>query len=1824
MRGVGSALTGDAALTAGEGAGAGNVTVKAAAIALDRVEAEGDVDLDASAGVVDVATSVTVGGDYTLTGRNFSTAALRPLGVKAGDLSITDTLGTFDYSAGDLSYGGDIDIDSVGLVAGGAITSANGDIMIEADDGIDSTALSAVNGAIDAYGHGAAGVTVGSATADDRIYISSTGGDARLGAAALGGAGSNALSIIASRDATFGSLSGGGITAANTYTSSGSTTTASVRAGAGSASVFLDSADAISDVSAGGGHVEIYVRNGDLELGSVSATTDVNVEGSGGQLTIGALAAGTDAFLTGSGVALTDATIGDDLTVVANGDITFGGPAGSLVGTIKVTDTVSLTTVHTISQAIGARIVAGSLRLDAEEGASLLGANQIAQLRDITTDTGGFAYRSARTGGVSIVGTIDAAGQTVDLRTANGALTQSGAGRILAQRLTGSSDTGVTLAGANQIAELGAFTNTGGAFALNVDRALSVVGLVDSAGAIRIQSEGMTVAAAGTVRSSATGAAVVLASDGAFANLSGADGVQAANGRWLIYTQAPGAPTTPAAGNSFGGLAGKSFYGSTYNFGTGAFSTTPNAGNRFVYAYRPTLTVAPNSQVVTYNRQIPTLTALISGLRNGDLAADAWSGAPTLFGATSRNAGTYSLTAALGSLASDMNYDFAFGAGTLTINPKALTGTVNANDRTYNGTTIATGFIGLSGVIAGDTVTAGATAYSFANKNAGADKIVTAHDVTLGGADRNNYVLSPVSTGLADISRLAIQATVNANNKTYDRSTDATGTITLAGVILGDDIGIAGKLSFGDKNAGLNKLVTASNVVINGADAGNYAVTTTTDVATIARRSVLGVITANSKTYDGTTAATGTVILGGGVIAGDDFSMTADLAFLDRNAGFDKTVTVAKVVARGADAGNYEVVSSVATADIFRKSITGAFTANDKTYDGAITATGTIRLTGLITGDRVIAGGVYAFANKNAGVGKLVTASGVTLAGLDSGNYTLASVNGSDTADIFRKAITGLIVANNRIYDGTTNATGAITLTGVILGDDLSISGDLDFGDRNAGFGKTVTASNVLVTGADAGNYTVTTATDQADILKRSISGVFTANDKTYDGTATATGAISLTGVIAGDNVTAGGAYAFADKRAGLNKTVTASGVALSGADAGNYQLDPLATAVADILRKSLTGVLAASDKTYDGTTTANGAISLTGVVAGDEVSAGGSYVFANKNAGVGKTVTATGVALSGADAANYDLSPLATAVADILRRSITASINASDKTYDGTTTAAGSLTLTGVVAGDDLAVSGDLHFADRNAGLNKAVTASNLLLSGVDAGNYDVTASTAIADILRKSLSGVLTANSKTYDGTTAAMGAISLTGVIAGDSVAADGTYRFADKSAGVGKTVTATGVTLSGDDAGNYQLDPLATAIADILRKSLGGVLAANDKTYDGTTTANGAISLTGVIAGDDVSAGGSYAFANKNAGLGKTVTATGVTLTGADAGNYDLGPLAAAVADILRREITGTVTAANKTYDGATDASGLITLTGVLDGDDLTVTGDLDFADRNAGTGKAVTASNLLFSGADAGNYTVTTTTAFADILRKAISGTFTANDKIYDGDTAATGAIVLSGLIAGDTVTAGGTYRFADRNAGVDKTVTVSGVSLSGADAGNYDLVTLPASALADILRRSVTVAADDLYKIVGTVEPTLTYRITLGDLVAGDSFTGALARATGETIGDYQIGQGTLALSDNYSLTFVPGVFTINPMPFAGQDSSDVLKYLRKPRGFDLNWDPSEFLNDGDGQDCIDPVTCATLTELDPAPATGVSMASLGWRRFLVAARSRLGGMSAE
>ena len=186
----------------------------------------------------------------------------------------------------------------------------------------------------------------------------------------------------------------------------------------------------------------------------------------------------------------------------------------------------------------------------------------------------------------------------------------------------------------------------------------------------------------------------------------------------------------------------------------------------------------------------------------------------------------------------------------------------------------------------------------------------------------------------------------------------------------------------------------------------------------------------------------------------------------------------------------------------------------------------------------------------------------------------------------------------------------------------------------------------------------------------------------------------------------------------------------------------------------------------------------------------------------------------------------------------------------------------------------------------------------------------------------------------------------------------------------------------------------------------------------------------------------------------------------------------------------------------------------------------------------------------------TYSAYVDftVEKAKITPSITAEDKDYDGNTAATVNVSFEGLQKDEKLVEGKDYtvsaKFDDATAGENKTVTATITLKNTAKANNYKLSTDSVKTTAAINKKGITVKAEDKTKIEGDADPELTY--TVDGLIEGESLTGSLERVEGEMAGSYEIKQGTLTEENNsnYEIKFEPGKFTISAKP-AEDDPSE-------------------------------------------------------------------------
>lgn len=157
----------------------------------------------------------------------------------------------------------------------------------------------------------------------------------------------------------------------------------------------------------------------------------------------------------------------------------------------------------------------------------------------------------------------------------------------------------------------------------------------------------------------------------------------------------------------------------------------------------------------------------------------------------------------------------------------------------------------------------------------------------------------------------------------------------------------------------------------------------------------------------------------------------------------------------------------------------------------------------------------------------------------------------------------------------------------------------------------------------------------------------------------------------------------------------------------------------------------------------------------------------------------------------------------------------------------------------------------------------------------------------------------------------------------------------------------------------------------------------------------------------------------------------------------------------------------------------------------------------------------------------------------LNGTTT---KEYDGTTNGPSglSIGLEGVVTGDAVSASAqSYAYNSADVSTANQITASGIALDAAGEVNYQLSATTVSVAGTITRRPVTITPDaGQKKEEGQADPALTYTVTSGSVVAGETLQGALSRAAGEAVGNYAITQGTLTndLNPNYDISFTGNV----------------------------------------------------------------------------------------
>ncbi len=1163
---------------------------------------------------------------------------------------------------------------------------------------------------------------------------------------------------------------------------------------------------------------------------------------------------------------------------------------------------------------------------------------------------------------------------------------------------------------------------------------------------------------------------------------------------------------------------------------------------------------------------------------------------------------SFTLVAGANTLAS--NYSLTQPSLSATITPKPLTiSTVpTVSDKVYDGNTIASIRGGqLSGVINGDTVTL-SQAGNFVTPDAGSNKEVETKFFLTGSSATNYSVVQP--TGLkASITPAPL--TVRANNDAkFSAEADAVGYagVHYSGFVNGETASnLSGTLTLARSNANTNAEGFYSNVIEpSGLTSNNYSITFAKGNYTIAPADQLLVrLNTSSIAYgaEPTYSVASAQYLHGTVqtIAPSNIEVNGNTISVTDDANKTTTFTLAPVGATQSNnyynAGGYSIemvgssipngasfnsIAVMGSLNVSRKPLTVITPAATltKVFDNTnvmtnLTAANNYGVSGLVGVDLVSLSGQGTYNTTNAGSGIGYTISNIGITGAASNNYYLSNVsntsgNGNQGPTLI--GTTGVItqrpilLAGGMAYSGVPTALGMVA-TNVASGAPVIVSGTGNLSSKDAGI---VTITGVNNFALDNPNYYLDTSTPNnlgsysiiPTIL--SISG-----SRAYDGTTVVNGATLQATGVNGETFSvsgSGGVGNLLTKNVGTGKLDSVLGLqaieAVGGPKLSNYfGLSPtFSTYTVSKLSAGVSQV--AQSVGYNGTLQM-ASVTQTGFIAGDNVQVTGQSSGTN----AGNYMSSLGV--TGTDANNYQVA-FTDGKLTIGAIPITVNINVS-KTYDASTAFSSGFSITNNVWGlTSPYFTGSAFVASANAGSYTSFSSNSLVLTNT---NYTIASIANVQATINKA--DLTISGTQTYNAQTSAIASgMQATGV-AGQSFYITGlgdSSNLLSKNVGAQTLNSLTGLSLggvrTGGDANNYNTLSAVNSSITINRANLTitGESVAN-KPYDGAMTASldktNAV-LSGVWGADQVtlsSAAASASFYDKNVATAKSVYTFGHSLTGNDAGNYNLiQPTFSA--NITAVPLTLTANNGSKTYgQGLTLSNTAFTATGLQPGDSV---GSVTLTSAGASATAAASANpyNIVPSAAIGSSFLTTNyniSYVNGNLMVNPANLTVTANNgaKTYGlSYSLSDGAFATTGLQNGETV---GTVSLTSLGATSTANVGTYSIVPSALTGGNFNSNNYNISYTNGTLTvnpATLTITAKNGSKTYGETYALLGTDFTVTGLKNNESVGSVTLNTSGAvnttTIGSYAItpsaATGGTFTASNYNIGYVNGTLTVNPL----------------------------------------------------------------------------------
>ena len=1140
--------------------------------------------------------------------------------------------------------------------------------------------------------------------------------------------------------------------------------------------------------------------------------------------------------------------------------------------------------------------------------------------------------------------------------------------------------------------------------------------------------------------------------------------------------------------------SGVGFYNMTATGVAGTF--TAGGASRIVYL-GGSLLVAPRAITVTaqgqsraYGDANPALTYDITSgsLVNGDTL----SGGLVTSATGASGVGLYGITQ--GSLAASSNYTLTYVGADLEVTRRAITVTADGKSRQYGDGNPALTYNVTSGTLVnGDTLSGSLVTSATVTSGVG-DYAITRGAL----AASSNYDVTYVGANLS-ITPRPIEVTANAQSRRYgDANQGLTYRIT-GGSLVNGDILPGGLATSADGRSGVGTYAITQGSL----GSANYAITYVGSDLTVMPRAIVVMADQQTRLYgDANPTLTYTVGVGG-LVNGDTLSGALATSADSRSDTGGYAITQGSL---GSTNTNYAITYFAARLTVMPRPIEVTADAQSRVYGDANPAL-TYRITNgsLVNGD-ALSGGLGTSATTGSGVGTYTITQGI----LGSPNYDITYV-GADLT-VAPRPITVSADHLTRVY-GDANPTLTYTITSGSLVNGDRLTGDLT-ANANGGSGIGSYAINQGTLMASS-NYALTYEVAALSITPRPITVTADAQSRAYGDVNPALSHRVSSGSMVNGDLLSGALTTDANGTSSVGTCAITQGTLAASV---NYALT-FVGADLTVTSRAITVTADALSRIYGDANPALTHRITSGSLANGDSLEGQLATSATPTSNVGRYGIERG-SLSANP--NYALTYVG-ADLTVTQRPITVTADAQSRVYgDANPALTHRITDGSLVNGD--ALSGDLA---TTANGTSGIGTYGITQGTLGAPNYAITYVGADLTITSRPITVTGDTLSRAYgDANPLLTYAVTSGSLVNGDSLTGALTTT-ATSTSNVGDYVITQG-TLAASP--NYALT-YSKATLSVTPRPITVTADALSRIYgDANPALTYRITAGSLVNGDGLS-GAVTTDANATSSVGAYAISQG---TLAASSNYALSYVGADLI-VTSRAITITADAQSRVYGDANPAlTYRITSGALVNGDTL---------EGRLATGATGT-SNVGRYGIERGslspnpNYALTYVGADLTVTPRPITVTADARSRVYgDANPALTHAITSGSLVNGDSLS--GDLATAANGASNVGAYRIAQGTLAASS--NYAITYVDANLT--VTPRLITVAADHQNRVYGDANPVLTYRITSGSLVNGDSLTGALATSADGTSGvsSYGITQGTLASSSNYALTYNSGILSVTP-----------------------------------------------------------------------------------